>query len=172
MCIFEIHVLYSLFICIFRQVVELDIENFNGLLRDRNVFDLVQTFLLVLLGGFLVFFDFTIVAGRRTIIVVVLIISGLKSDFVIVADPFQIIRIIIIVLTFNEIRPQNLGLRTVINWTRMFGNPRLRLEFILNGRSCLSDLRIRFFFLFFLSGINGLFRGVLVQHLEEICRKV
>ena len=99
----------------------------------------------------------------------VLIIIGLECDFMIVANPFQIIRRIVVILIFNELWPQYLGWWTLVNWARMFRNPRLRLKFIL---SSLSDLHYGFLFLFLLSGDYGLLRWVLVQHLKEIRRKV
>ena len=173
MCIFKIHALNWSFVCILRQIIKLNIQNFNTLFRSGNIFDLIQTCRLRFLGSFLLFLDFVNNrAGRRTVIVeVVLIVIGLIPSLMIIADPFQIIWGIVVVFVFHEIRPQNLGLWTLVNRARMFRNPCLRLEFILNG--CLPDISYGgFFFLFFVSCANRLLWWVLVQHLKEIRRKV
>ena len=157
MCIFKIHALNRPFICILRQIIKLNIQNFNALLRSGNIFDLVQTCRLRLfLASFVLFLDYiNNRVGRTVIVVVVLIIIGLKPSLMIVADSFQIICGIVVVFMFDEIRPQNLGLWTLVNRARMFRNPSLRLDFTLNG--CLPDISNGcFFFLFFVSCANGL----------------
>ena len=166
MCIFKIHALNRPFICILRQIIKLNIQNFNALLRSGNIFDLVQTCRLRLfLASFVLFLDYiNNRVGRTVIVVVVLIIIGLKPSLMIVADSFQIICGIVVVFMFDEIRPQNLGLWTLVNRARMFRNPSLRLDFTLNG--CLPDISNGcFFFLFFVSCANRLLWWVLVQHL-------
>ena len=113
-------------------------------------------------------------AHLRSLVDVVFVEVGHVSDLVVVTNALQVIGRVVIFLAFNELRPRNFGLGTIIDRSRILWNPRLWLDLIWNhSRGTLSYfLILDFFFLLFLRSRGRSFLPMrLIEHLQEISRK-